>query len=106
MVRNMMKEEVDGNYTLTGHETINGMIVGSLSVAAGAYCELNGTVTADLVAATGATVAVNGTVGGNLISMGADVVIRGVVRGAVVNRLDGGTVRIHPDAIVGRVERA
>lgn len=97
----MMNDKLEGDCLLTGDETINGMIVGSLTIPAGVHCEMNGIVTGDLIAEAGAIVEINGTVAGNLISTGAEVDIRGVVTGSIIDRTDMQSIRVHINAMVG-----
>ena len=96
----MMNDKIEGDYILTGDETFNGMIVGSLTIPTGVYCEMNGMVTSDVIVEAGATVDINGTVGGNLISNGAEVDVRGTVSGSIIERSDIKSVRVHSGAIV------
>ncbi|SHI08364.1 Polymer-forming protein [Marivita hallyeonensis] len=96
----MMNEKIEGDCILNSDEKITGLVVGSLTIPTGVHCELNGTVTSDVIAELGATVAINGTVGGNLISSGAEVDVRGVISGKIIDKSDTMSVRVHSGAVV------
>jgi len=83
---------------LDNNTTLNGMVVGDLTVVGGVYVMMNGMVTGDLIARQGSSVDVNGTVSGCVVNEGGHVKVQGVV-GRIIDTGSEATV-VHPNAVV------
>lgn len=70
-----------GSLEIDGDETVSGMVMGDLHIAAGRTVTISGMVEGDVIAAPGAVVAITGMVGGRVIASGAKVTISGIVQG-------------------------
>jgi len=91
----MLKGDIQVEHDLQ----LNGMVTGSVTVLRGAHFRLNGTACKDLIVEAGSSAEVNGRVSGNVVNVGGDLVIRGVIDGSL--KTVSGSTQTDPSARIG-----
>lgn len=92
----MNETKIEGNYDVTGNETFNGMITGTITVKSGAEFINCGMLCNDVIVEENAFFMNRGMVIGNIIGEGS-AEIWGIVNGRVSSMLN---IFIHKDAVI------
>ena len=91
--------KIEGDFTFQGEFTLQGMIAGNATAAAGARVSLLGMVSGDLVVEPGAEVELDGMVSKDVWNKGGNLRVRGTIIGTLHDH--AGETLVDPEASIG-----
>jgi cytoskeletal protein CcmA (bactofilin family) len=93
---------MEGDLKVNDELTLNGSVSGTTTVTSGGYLILNGVIGQDLILEKDSKVEHFGTVTGNVYNRGGELIIHGIVEGALYK--NAGIILIHPESkIQGKI---